>query len=338
LTRAKLPPALLDICRHCGAIHPTNQGDLHHKELKRRTFQNEREGSLQDVVATALGLPIPQARSLIERGAVYVRGRRQRTPTQPVAAGVPVQVVLEEAGRSAFAPRPPVPPLRLLFEDESLLVVDKPAGLPAQPTPGGAMSLLDQATNFLGHPAGLVHRLDRDTTGVTIFGKTAEATSALARAFRTGQVRKQYLAVTGPTLAAEGLCTLALARDPSRPGRWRTATTGAGVPAETRFRRLGGTGQFALAALWPRTGRTHQLRAHLAALGAPIIGDRLYGGQQSLEGTPVDRVLLHAHRLELRAWGNRGALSVEAPLPEDLRRWFDFAGVTPPGDWSAAGY
>jgi 23S rRNA pseudouridine1911/1915/1917 synthase len=320
--------------RRCQPVDPR----VKNSELKRRTFQNGREGLLQEVVATGLGLPIPQARSLIERGAVYVRGRRQRTPTQPIPAGVPIQVVLEEAGRSALTPPVPAPPLRVLFEDESLLVVDKPAGLPAQPTPGGAMSLLDQATDFLGRPAGLVHRLDRDTTGVTLFGKTSEATSALARAFRTGQVRKQYLAVTGPMLAAEGLCTLALARDPSRPGRWRTAASGSGVTAETRYRRLGGTEQFALAALWPRTGRTHQLRAHLAGLGAPIVGDRLYGGQPSLGEAPVHRVLLHAHLLGLSAWGSRGPLSFEAPPPEDLRRWFDVAGVPAPADWATAGY
>jgi 23S rRNA pseudouridine1911/1915/1917 synthase len=173
---------------------------------------------------------------------------------------------------------------------------------------------------------------------VTLFGKTPEATSTLARAFRTGQVRKQYLAVTGPMLAAEGLCTLPLARDPSRPGRWRTAATGSGVPAETRFRRLGGTDQFALAALWPRTGRTHQLRAHLAALGAPIVGDRLYGGQRSLEGAPISRVLLHAHLLGLSTSDSRGPVFFEAPPPEDLRRWFDVVGVMPPGEWTAAGY
>jgi 23S rRNA pseudouridine1911/1915/1917 synthase len=308
------------------------------KELKRRTFQNGQQGLLQDVVAAALGLPIPQARSLIERGAVYVRGRRQRSPIQPVAAGLTILVVLEEAGRSALTPTAPPPPLHVLFEDELLLVVDKPAGLPAQPTPGGARSLLDQATEWLGRPAGLVHRLDRDTTGVTVFGKTPEATSALAQAFRAGQVRKQYLAVTGPTLAAEGVCTVALARDASRPGRWRTAASGSGVPSETRFRRLGGTDQFAVAALWPRTGRTHQLRAHLAALGAPIVGDRLYGGQRSLDGTEIDRVLLHSHMLGLPAPGSRRPLTFEAPLPEDERRWFDLVGVTPPGELSAAGY
>jgi 23S rRNA pseudouridine1911/1915/1917 synthase len=306
--------------------------------VRRRTFQNGQEGLLQDAVAAALGLPISQARSIIERGAVYIRGRRQRSPIQPVAAGLTVSVVLEEAGRSALTPTAPPSALRVLFEDELLLAVDKPAGLPAQPTPGGARSLLDQATEWLGRPAGLVHRLDRDTTGVTVFGKTREATSALAQAFRTGQVRKQYLAVTGPTLAAEGVCTVALARDPSRPGRWRRAASGSGVPAETRFRRLGGTDQLAVAALWPRTGRTHQLRAHLASLGAPIAGDRLYGGQRTLDETEIDRVLLHAHMLGLPASGNRGPVAFEAPLPEDMRRWFDLVGLRPPGDLSADGY
>lgn len=219
----------------------------------------------------------------------------------------------------------------MLYEDPDLLVLDKPPGLPAQPTPGGTRSLLLLASVHLGHQAGLVHRLDRDTSGVTVFGATASATSALAASFRGGTVRKQYLAVTGPALAASGSCTLRLARDRSRPGRW-VARQRDGLQAETHFRRLGGTESFALAVLWPRTGRTHRIRAHLAALGAPIAGDTLYRGAAELAGEPVRRSLLHAHVLVLPHPRTGAPLRLVAPLPADLARFFDSLDVVPPED------
>jgi 23S rRNA pseudouridine1911/1915/1917 synthase len=297
--------------------------------VKRRAFQTHAAGPLERSVAEGLGCSVDEARALVRRGAVYLRGRRQRAPGHSVEAGVPILVVLEEGGRASAEPEPPLPVLRILHEDADLLAVDKPAGLAAQPTPGGTRSLLLLASDHLGREAGLVHRLDRDTSGVTVFGKSAAATSALAASFRTGSVRKQYLAVTGPGLPPSGTCTLRLARDPRRPGRW-LAREHDGLEAETRFRRLGGTASHALAALWPRTGRTHQIRAHLAALGAPIAGDRLYGGTTTLDGRPVGRTLLHAHRLEVPHPRTGEPLPLCAAPPEDLAPFFAALGVSPP--------
>src|SRR6185369_10912487 len=206
--------------------------------VKRRAFRSIDAGTLLEVVARGLGSSMEEARTLVTRGAVYVLGRRQRDAARSVAPGTEVLVVLEEAGRSSTAPLPTVHPLRVLHEDAQILAVDKPAGLPAQPTPGGATSLLLLASTHLGREAGLVHRLDRDTTGVMVFGKSPAATSALARSFRTGAARKQYLAVTMPALPEAGDCTLRLARDRRRPGRW-VARPRDGLEAETLFRRLG---------------------------------------------------------------------------------------------------
>ena len=299
--------------------------------MKRRAFRSTGTDALADVVARGLGWSREDARTLVTRGAVYLRGRRQRDPAFVVAPGTEVLVVLEEAGRSSTAPLSTPEPLRVLHEDAEVLAVNKPAGLPAQPTPGGLTSLLLLASDHLGRAAGLVHRLDRDTSGVMVFGKSAAATSALAASFRTGAVRKQYLAVTAVGLPEEGTCTLRLARDRTRPGRW-VARPRDGLEAETRFRRLAATAELALAAVWPRTGRTHQIRAHLSALDAPIAGDRLYGGPMKLQGRSIGRSLLHAHLLVLPHPRTGAPLQLRAPLPEDMALWFDALGVVPPED------
>jgi len=297
--------------------------------VKRRAFRSIDAGTLLEVVARGLGSSMEEARTLVTRGAVYVLGRRQRDAARSIAPGTEVLVVLEEAGRSSTAPLPTVHPLRVLHEDAQILAVDKPAGLPAQPTPGGATSLLLLASTHLGREAGLVHRLDRDTTGVMVFGKSPAATSALARSFRTGAARKQYLAVTMPALPEAGDCTLRLARDRRRPGRW-VARPRDGLEAETLFRRLGAASDLALVGLWTRTGRTHQLRAHLAALGAPIAGDRLYGGPARLRGGEIGRSLLHAQILLLPHPRTGAPLRLVAPLPADMVPWFAALDVVPP--------
>ena len=286
--------------------------------MKRRVFEVAEAGPLAEAVARGLRCEPARARALVERGAAYIDGSRAR-PGASVRPGSRVLVVLEEGGRSTLEPPAPPPPLRVLHEDRSVLAVDKPAGIPSQPTPGRAgESLLDLASAYLGHPAGLVHRLDRETSGVVVFGKRPEATSALAAELREGRAVKQYLAVASPGLPAEGTIDLPLSRDPARPGRWRATRSAHGLPALTRFRRLF-DGEVSGVALFPHTGRTHQLRAHLAALGHPIRGDRLYGG------APAARCLLHARRLQILG------LQFDAPLPEDFlsfRRLEDWERIT----------
>ena len=274
-----------------------------------------------------LALSAADAAALVQRGAVYLSGKRASASGLLVKAGDKVLVVLEESGRSVLLPEATLA-LRVLFQDGHLLAVDKPAGLPAQATPGGAHNLAALATAHLGHPAGLVHRLDKGTTGVTLFGVTPEATRALARAFRLGQVRKQYLAATGLGLPQRGTVALPLSRDPSRPGRWRASSRAHGLAALTEYRRLGQGPGYALAVLWPRTGRTHQLRAHLASLGAPLLSDALYGGVRDVR---MERPALHAQVLVFRHPASGTSLSVLAPVPEDLGALFLESGTEAPG-------
>lgn len=277
--------------------------------MKRRSFTAEADAPLAGAVARALSLPPVGATALLARGAVYVDGRRAREGAV-VRVGARVMVVLEEGGvevvtRAADSPSPVI-----LFEDDDVLALDKPSGITAQPTPGRVGdSLVDLASRYLGYPAGLVHRLDRETSGVTLFGKHTDATARLAAAFREGRAKKAYLAVTTPGLPVEGVIDLPLSRDPSRPGRWRASRTANGVPAVTRYARRSDDGAVSLVDLFPMTGRTHQLRAHLAGIGHPIVGDRLYGGP------PGPRCLLHARQLVI------DGMTFEAPVPADLGRY-----------------
>ncbi|AKJ01227.1 RluA family pseudouridine synthase [Archangium gephyra] len=301
--------------------------------MKRRTFRVEAAHTgrpLGEALAAELGVPREEAERLVGVGAVYVAGRRSRDAGTRLTAGQVVTVVLEEGGQSPLAAPPAsAPALRILHEDADLIAVDKPAGMTAQPTEGRVGdSLVDRVGEYLKRPAGLVHRLDRETSGVTVFGKTPQATTALAEEFREGRARKRYLAAVGPVpLPSEGTIDLPLSKDPSRPGRWRATRAANGIPALTEYRVLHAGPDFCLVELLPQTGRTHQLRAHLTALGAPILGDKRYGGASGAGGIPAPRCLLHAQALELGHPRTGGRVRFEAPIPEDLARFFAAVGV-----------
>lgn len=275
--------------------------------MKRRTFVVEQPSRVEAVLRNGLSIDHADAVALVQRGAVYVDGRRAKDAAARVPEGTKVMVVLEESGESVTAPVAKPAALVVLYEDRDVLAVDKAPGVTAQPTPGRVGdSLLDLASTYLKRQAGLVHRLDRETSGITVFGKTPASTSALAAAFREGRVQKEYLAITSSGLPASGVIELPLSKDPSRPGRWRASDQANGIDAVTHYERLSDDGTYAAVALFPQTGRTHQLRAHLTGIGFPIVGDKLYGGDEG------PRCLLHARRLKL------DALSLEAPVPADL--------------------
>jgi 23S rRNA pseudouridine1911/1915/1917 synthase len=301
--------------------------------MKRRTFRVEAAHTgrpLGEALAAELGVPREEAERLVGVGAVYVAGRRSRDAGARLTAGQVVTVVLEEGGQSPLAAPPAsAPALRILHEDADVIAVDKPAGMTAQPTEGRVGdSLVDRVGEYLKRPAGLVHRLDRETSGVTVFGKTPQATTALAEEFREGRARKRYLAAVGPVpLPAQGTIDLPLSKDPSRPGRWRATRTANGIPALTEYRVLHAGPDFCLVELLPQTGRTHQLRAHLTALGAPILGDKRYGGAARAGGLEAPRCLLHAQALELGHPRTGALVRFEASLPEDLARFFAAAGI-----------
>jgi 23S rRNA pseudouridine1911/1915/1917 synthase len=164
-----------------------------------------------------------------------------------------------------------------------------------------------------------VHRLDRETSGVVVLARTRPAAAALSAAFREGNARKTYLALCARAPSPpEGRIAEPLAADPQRPGRRRVDP--AGEPAATAYRTLRvGPGGEALVEAQPETGRTHQIRVHLAHLGAPLLGDARYGGPRRVLELAVPRVMLHALRLEVAHPASGARLLLEAPVPEDFQ-------------------
>ncbi len=231
------------------------------------------------------------------------------------------------------APRASQPPaVSVLFEDDHLLAVEKPAGLVTHPTykhPDGTLTDLifaRQAARGEGRP-WLLHRLDRETSGVVLFAKTDAARRGVVRQFERRTVRKRYLAVTvGVPPAHEGVIDAALARDPSDRRRTIVVAPDRGQLAATRYTVLAAVEQgachaplqYALVLAEPLTGRTHQIRAHLAHAGAPLAGDARYLPQDSPGRVIAVRALLHAWQITITAPSGE-PLTIVAPVPADLR-------------------
>lgn len=289
-------------------------------ELKRFTVSPTEEGQRLDrVVASRLGLPRAVVRGLFAAGKVRSSGRPARATTR-ARAGTAVEVELP-------SPEPPASPIPILYEDEELIVIDKPAGLSVhapgvgRATPSVVGALLLQGKELAGGPPerpGVVHRLDAATSGVMVLAKGERAWRDLVDQFRSRTVEKEYLAlVEGEVEVEEGRVVGRIGRDPSAPWRMRVARGGKG--AETEFTLLFRRDGRSLLLVRPRTGRTHQIRVHLAAIGHPVVGDPLYGR----EGR---RLMLHAWRLRLRHPKTREPLEFVAPPPPEFSGWLAATG------------
>lgn len=287
------------------------------------------DGKRLDVfVGEKLGLSRAKVKALLESDAVRVNGRRAKKG-HAVAPGQVVEVdAPEQVAPTAVADTELVVPV--LWEDEALLFVDKPSGVPSQPLAPGEKGTVANAL-VAKHPAqaqvgddpreaGLVHRLDVETSGVLLAAKTPEAWKTLRAVFggESDALDKRYLAlVTGP-LADEGEIDLPLSHSGDHV---RAAVTGADArPARSEFVVKARKGDFALVEVHIFTGVLHQVRAHLAAVGAPIYGDVLYGGREAKE---LGRFFLHAAKLTVPHPKDGRRITVESPLPEPLARVLD---------------
>ncbi|HEX5805566.1 MAG TPA: RluA family pseudouridine synthase [Macromonas sp.] len=270
---------------------------------------------------------------LLEDGAVRLNGKVLGKPSTKLRIGDRVEVELRPTAQAqAFLPEPMA--LNVVFEDEHLLVIDKPAGLVVHPAAGnwtGTLlnGLLAYHAGAARLPrAGIVHRLDKDTSGLMLVGKTLPAVEALVRLIAQREVHRIYVALAQGCWkhGDEVLVNQALGRDPRNRLRMAVldAASTAAKPAQTTVRVLDRSN----AAVWVgcklHTGRTHQIRVHMAWLGHPLVGDATYGGKAHLG---LNRQALHAHRLVLRHPITQDALSLQSPLPEDLHNAVREAGL-----------
>jgi 23S rRNA pseudouridine1911/1915/1917 synthase len=268
---------------------------------------------------------------LIEAGSVLVDGR-PRPKNHRLAEGEVVSVAEEApAGEVELE----APPFEVVFEDAQLLVVDKPAGLVVHPAPGHrgptlAEGLRDRAAGGVDpQRAGIVHRLDRDTSGLLVVARTEAAHAALQAQLRRREVRREYLAlVTGRPDADSGTIEAPLGRDRVR----RTlVSTRSDRPrhAVTHFEVLERLPRTALLRVRLETGRTHQIRAHLAAIDHPVCGDPQYGGRECGRRLGLERQFLHSARLMFRHPTAGEMVVCESKPPVDLRRALDAAKREP---------
>ena len=263
-----------------------------------------------------------QLQRLVKSGGVTVNGHPSKSAYR-AAPGDQVQVTLPEEPEPAVAAESI--PLDVLYEDDWLLLVNKPAGMVVHPAYGHTSGTLvnallahcPQVANVGGvERAGLVHRLDKDTSGLLVVAKDEATRTALQRQFKRRQVAKTYLAlVEGRVEPSEGVVDAPVGRDKKQ--RKKMAVVRSGRQARTRYRALEYFPDHTLLELEPHSGRTHQLRVHLSWLGYPVVGDTVYGRRRQ----PLlrDRHFLHASRLRFTHPATGEEMSFEAPLPSKLK-------------------
>lgn len=257
--------------------------------------------------------------TLIDRGLVRVDGVAASSASRKLRLGQSVAMELRPTEESrAFVAQ--AMNLNVIFEDDHLLVIDKPAGLVVHPAPGnwqgtllnGLLARHADASRLAR--AGIVHRLDKDTSGLMVVARTLEAMTVLARAIAAREVRREYMAlVHGEVSAVPFEIDAPIGRDPV--SRIRMAVVSGGRPSRTGVTRIGFDGAVSAVRCRLHTGRTHQIRVHLASRGHPLVGDALYGGRPALG---MSRQALHAVRLGFVHPVTGRPVDLEAPLPTDM--------------------
>ncbi len=313
------------------------------------------EGRRLDAVLAARWSDLSRSRwqELVRSGHVTVNGRGAK-PSRAARAGDRVAVRLPPPPASRL--EPVAMDLHVVYEDDALLVVDKPAGLVVHPGAGNLSRTLAHGL-LHRHPElaavggadrpGIVHRLDKGTSGLLLVAKSEVARQRLARALARREIHRTYLAlVWGRPRPPEGRIEAPVGRDPR--DRRRMAVVPGGRPAATRYRTLETGGWASLLECSLETGRTHQIRVHLRQIGHPVVGDETYGGgpTRALNAPPAARRLareatggllrpaLHAFRLAFSHPVSESPIALESPLPEDLLRVL--TRLRSSGQWEAA--
>jgi 23S rRNA pseudouridine1911/1915/1917 synthase len=261
------------------------------------------------------------ARKLIDQGYVTVNGEVVKA-SHKLDVGDRVSVTIPPPAPSPLAAE--AIPLTIIYEDSDLLVVDKPAGLTVHPAPGHPSHTLVNAVlaycpDILAidgsQRPGIVHRLDKDTSGLMLVAKNHAAHLNLSQQLRARSIVRRYKVLVRGRLSPEhGAIEAPIGRDPRH--RQRMAVVSRGRQARTRYRVLGYPGESTLLEATLETGRTHQIRVHLSAIGYPVVGDTVYGTRSPFLG----RQFVHAHRLRFQLPGTGEIVELGSELPPDLER------------------
>ncbi len=293
-----------------------------------------------------LAVRLPEhSRSEIQRwidDGLVTQGPRPLKASYRVVAGDVITVIVPEPGEVGVAAEPI--PLDVAYEDADLLVVNKPAGMVVHPAAGNWHGTLVNAVLYHcpdlegvggAHRPGIVHRLDKDTSGLILVAKNDAAQRSLQAQFKSRTVHKTYMAlVHGWLTPKQGEINAPIGRDPRQRQRMAVVSLSRGRGAVTQYQvsayyaHVPGTSneRFSLVACHPLTGRTHQLRVHLAHIRHPIVGDKVYGGHHRLSFT-CPRQFLHAERIRFRLPSTGTEVEFTAGLPDDLRAVLDVLGV-----------
>ena len=280
-------------------------------------------------------------KALIRSGAVEAGGTPVRDPAAKVRGEEALRVAIPEAAPAHNEPQ--AIPLTIVFEDEHLLVVDKPAGLVVHPAAGNFDGTLVNA--LLHHCAGqlsgiggvarpgIVHRIDKNTSGLLVVAKTDVAHEGLAKQFAAHSIDRRYLAiVSGMPKAASGTVDAALARSATNRKKIAIVEAGRGKRAVTHWKRLKPLGEAALVECRLETGRTHQVRVHMASIGHPLLGDPVYGRSGKTHGKLLKELQFHRQALHAAELGfthpvTRLRLSFTSPMPPDMQELMAALGV-----------
>lgn len=257
------------------------------------------------------------ATRIIEEGNVLVNGEAQLKAGYKIRPDDKIKITYDEAAQEQI----PAIELPVVYEDDDCVVINKPVGLLTHSkgtfNPEATVStwLRSRMKAMSGERAGIVHRLDRATSGVMICAKTPEALGWLQKQFSQRRTKKTYSAVVeGVMDEPEAIIDMPIERNPKKPQTFRVGNNG--KPALTAYKVLKTDGKLSLLELKPTTGRTHQLRVHLAQIGHPIIGDTFYGGKTA------ERLFLHAHKLEITL-PNKERRVFEVPVPGEFAELLD---------------
>jgi 23S rRNA pseudouridine1911/1915/1917 synthase len=294
----------------------------------------------------ALALAVPtlsreRLKALIRSGAVETGGQVVRDPATRVRGNESLSVAVPEPQPAHNVPQDI--PLKVVFEDEHLLVVDKPAGLVVHPAAGNLDGTLVNA--LLHHCAGnlsgiggvarpgIVHRIDKDTSGLLVVAKTDVAHEGLAKQFAAHSIDRRYLAlVSGVPKASHGTVDAPLARSATNRKKIAIVEGQRGKRAVTHWKRLEVRRDAALVECRLETGRTHQVRVHMASIGHPLLGDPVYGGSRKTHGKLLTELGFHRQALHAAQLGfvhpvTRSRLSFSSPMPADMQELFNALGV-----------